>query len=70
MGRIVPVLCMISFFPVGVGPVHADVNEELQGIKKEISEKKLLLKKTRKVETRVSGELENIGKDLQEKRPA
>ena len=67
MGRIVPVLCMVLVFLAGVGPVHADVKEELQGIKKEIREKKLLLKKTRKVETRVSGELENIGRDLQEK---
>ena len=45
----------------------ADVNEELRGINKEIREKKLLLNKTRKVETKVSGELEQIGKNLQEK---
>jgi murein hydrolase activator len=45
----------------------ADVNEELRGIKNEIREKKLLLNKTRKVETKVSGELEQIGKNLKEK---
>jgi septal ring factor EnvC (AmiA/AmiB activator) len=58
---------MISVLLAVVGPVHSDVNEDLQGIRKEIREKKLLLKKTRKVETKVSGELENIGKSLQEK---
>ena len=46
---------------------HADVKDELQGIKKEIQEKKRLLKKTRKVETQVSTELVKIEKNLQEK---
>jgi murein hydrolase activator len=45
----------------------ADVKEELQGINKEIREKRLLLKNTRKVETKVSGELDKIDKKLQEK---
>jgi septal ring factor EnvC (AmiA/AmiB activator) len=45
----------------------ADVKEELQGINKEIREKKLLLKKTSKVETKVSDELEKIDRNLHEK---
>lgn len=45
----------------------ADVKEELQGINREIKEKKSLLKKTRKVELKVSGELEQIEKNLHEK---
>ncbi|HLO25089.1 MAG TPA: peptidoglycan DD-metalloendopeptidase family protein [Geobacteraceae bacterium] len=48
-------------------PVHADVKEDLQGIKKEIKEKKNLLNKTRKVETQVSKELGTIERSLQEK---
>ncbi|MGD0843275.1 MAG: peptidoglycan DD-metalloendopeptidase family protein [Geobacteraceae bacterium] len=49
------------------GPRCADVNEELRGINKEIREKRLLLKKTRKVETEVNVELKIIGKELQGK---
>ncbi|MGA2151269.1 MAG: peptidoglycan DD-metalloendopeptidase family protein, partial [Geobacteraceae bacterium] len=49
------------------GPRCADVNEELRGINKEIREKRLLLKKTRKVETEVNVELKMIGKELQGK---
>jgi len=48
-------------------PLSADVSEDLQGIKKEIKEKKLLLNKTRKVETQVSKELGKIEKSLHEK---
>ena len=48
-------------------PVSADVNQDLQGIRKEIKEKKLLLNKTRKVETEVSNELGKIEKSLHEK---
>jgi septal ring factor EnvC (AmiA/AmiB activator) len=48
-------------------PRAADVKEELRGIKREISEKKSLLKKTRNVEIKVSGELEQIEKNLHEK---
>jgi septal ring factor EnvC (AmiA/AmiB activator) len=48
-------------------PVFSDVNEDLQGIRKEIKEKKLLLSKTRKVETQVSKELGKIERNLQEK---
>lgn len=42
----------------------ADEKEELQGIKKEIREKKLLLKKTKKVESQVTSELGQIEKNL------
>ncbi len=45
----------------------ADVKEELQGINKEIREKKLLLKKNRKVETQVSSDLERTESRLREK---
>jgi septal ring factor EnvC (AmiA/AmiB activator) len=48
-------------------PCSADVKDDLQGIKKEIREKSLLLKKTKKVETKVSSELQQIQKSLQEK---
>ena len=45
-------------------PGHAGVQEELQGVKKQIKEKNLQLYRTRKVETKVSGELEQIQKSL------
>jgi len=45
----------------------AGVKEDLQGVKKEIREKNHLLSNTRKVETQVSGELDQIQKSLQEK---
>jgi murein hydrolase activator len=45
----------------------AGVKEDLQGVKKELQEKNLLLSKTRKVETKVSGELEQIQRSLKEK---
>jgi septal ring factor EnvC (AmiA/AmiB activator) len=45
----------------------ADVKDELRGVKKEIKEKKLLLKKTKKAENQVSSELGQIEKNLQEK---
>ena len=48
-------------------PCYADAKEDLQGIKKEIREKSLLLNKTKKVETKVSVELEQIQKNLLEK---
>lgn len=46
---------------------RGDVKSDLQGVKKEIKEKSRLLNKTRKVETQVSGELEQIGRSLKEK---
>ncbi|ACM21003.1 zinc metalloendopeptidase M23 domain protein [Geotalea daltonii FRC-32] len=45
----------------------ADVKDDLQGINREINQKKSLLNKTKKVETKVSGELQQIEKNLQEK---
>jgi septal ring factor EnvC (AmiA/AmiB activator) len=66
MGRIGLITCILLLFAANA-PRCADVNEELQGVNKEIREKKLLLNKNRKVETQVSGELEIIGKNLREK---
>lgn len=57
----------LFFILIGSHQGRADVNEELQGIKKEIKEKKLLLKKTARVETKVSDELHQIEKKLHEK---
>ena len=48
-------------------PARADVRDDLQGIKKQIKEKNLLISKTQKVETKVSGELQQIQKSLAEK---
>jgi len=45
----------------------ADVKKQLQGINKEIKEKKQLIEKTTQVESRVSGELEEIDRSLKEK---
>jgi len=47
--------------------VHADVKDELKGIKSQIREKQLLLKKTKNVEKQVSSELVSIDKNLKEK---
>jgi septal ring factor EnvC (AmiA/AmiB activator) len=47
--------------------VYADVNDELQGVNKEIKEKKLLINKTKKVENQVSSELGQIEKSLHDK---
>jgi septal ring factor EnvC (AmiA/AmiB activator) len=46
---------------------YADVNDDLQGVKKEIKEKKLLINKTKKVENQVSSELVQIEKSLHDK---
>ena len=43
------------------------MKEDLQGVKKQIKEKSLLISKTQKVETKVSGELEQIQKSLAQK---
>ncbi|WP_243688068.1 murein hydrolase activator EnvC family protein [Geotalea toluenoxydans] len=43
------------------------MKDDLQGINREINQKKSLLNKTKKVETKVSGELQQIEKNLQEK---
>lgn len=66
MGRI-PAIAVLFLSVAVVMPAYADVKDELQGINKEIREKRLLLKKTKKVETRVSGELGQIEKSLREK---
>jgi len=57
-------------FLLSAGRGYPDVNDQLQGIKKEIKEKKQLLKKTRKAENRVSNELENINENLKENETA
>lgn len=66
MRRLAIVICAVVQLAAG-STWGADVKEELQGINKEIREKKLLLKKTRKVETKVSGELAQIDRNLHEK---
>lgn len=49
------------------GLSFADVKDDLQGIKNKITQQKSLLNKTRKTETKVSGELLQIQKNLQDK---
>ncbi len=66
MGRIALITCIMVLLAAGWGRC-ADVKEELQGINKEIREKKLLLKKNRKVETQVSSDLEKSERKLREK---
>ena len=58
--------CILVLLTGGWGRC-ADVKEELQGINREIREKKLLLKKNRKVETQVSSDLEKTEKSLRDK---
>jgi septal ring factor EnvC (AmiA/AmiB activator) len=58
---------MLLIIACGTVPCGADVKDDLQGIKKEIREKKILLNNTKKVETIVSNELQQIQKNLQEK---
>lgn len=50
-----------------VAAFGADVKKQLQGIKTEISQKKVLIKKTSQVENRVSSELTRINTSLREK---
>ena len=61
-------------FIIGLGlalllspPCRAGVKEDLQGVKKQIKEKSLLISKTQKVETKVSGELQQMQRSLAEK---
>ena len=49
---------------LGALPGHADVQDELRGVNREIREKRILLKKTTKMESRVSTELDQIEKNL------
>ena len=65
----VKILILLSCLSVSLVSVAsgADVKQQLQGISKEIKEKKLLIKKTSRVESMVSGELVQIDKSLKEK---
>jgi len=65
--RIHPVILYSALSLMVASLSFAGVKEDLQGVKKEIREKNLLLSKTRKVETKVSVELEQIQKSLKEK---
>jgi murein hydrolase activator len=60
----------LTFAIILSGTSRADVKDDLQGIKKEIREKKILLKKTAKVETKVSDELHGIERKLRENETA
>jgi len=48
----------------------ADVREDLQGLNREIKKKRLLLRRSNKVEAKVSGELQHIENSLKEKQDA
>ncbi|UFS70864.1 peptidoglycan DD-metalloendopeptidase family protein [Geomonas sp. RF6] len=62
------VIALLLAVPLlGAPPCSAGVKEDLQGIRKELNEKNKLLDKTRKTETKVSGELEKIQRALHEK---
>jgi septal ring factor EnvC (AmiA/AmiB activator) len=67
MNRFCFVLCWLVALP---SVTCADVRDDLQGLKREIKEKRLLIKKSTKVETKVSGELQQIEKTLKEKQAA
>jgi len=62
-----PVILCLALAIVLPSLCAAGVKEDLQGLKKQIKEKNLLIKKTQKVETKVSGELAQIQKSLAEK---
>jgi murein hydrolase activator len=64
--RTLPVLLLLLCLPA-VAAGTATTSRELQGIKKEIKKKELLLKTTKKIEKQVSGELAVIEKSLREK---
>lgn len=59
-----PAILCLALALSALSLAHAGVKEDLQGVKKQIKEKNLLLTKTQKVETKVSGELEEIRKSL------
>jgi len=67
MVRSLLILLSICFFVSFATTASADVRDDLQGIRREIREKKTLIKKTRKIEKKVSSELVNIDKNLKEK---
>jgi septal ring factor EnvC (AmiA/AmiB activator) len=58
-------ISIVSF--ITTPALGADVKQQLQGIKKEIKEKKRLIDKTARVENIVTGELAKIDKTLKEK---
>lgn len=60
-------LIMPAFLLFSGSVVCADVQDDLRGVKGQIKEKQQLLKKTKKVESKVSSELVNIGKNLKDK---
>jgi murein hydrolase activator len=64
---IVDSLLVLALILVAAAPAQADPKDDLQGIRKQIKEKNLLITKTQKVETQVSGELQQIQKSLAEK---
>jgi murein hydrolase activator len=65
--RLYPIILCL-FIALFVPPLcRAGVKEDLQGVKNQIKEKNLLLSKTKKVETQVSGELAQIQRSLAEK---
>ncbi|MEA5112698.1 MAG: peptidoglycan DD-metalloendopeptidase family protein [Geobacteraceae bacterium] len=59
------ILILVCFFAASA--FSADVKKQLQGIKTEISQKKVLIKKTSQVENRVTSELTRINTSLREK---
>lgn len=63
-----PRLLLVTIFLLLIGTAaFANERDELTGIKRQIKEKQQLLKKTKKVENKVSSELVSIEKSLQEK---
>lgn len=62
----IPLLCLAALLFVPPFAL-AGVREDLQGVKNQIKEKNLLLTKTKKVESKVSGELAEIQRSLAQK---
>jgi len=61
-------LLLLMFYLLLLGTTAlADVRDELKGINSQIKEKQNLLKQTKKVESKVSSELDHIEKNLREK---
>lgn len=65
--RIKLFICLTLSCLLAVSARGADEKKQLQGIRKEISKKKVLIKKTSQVENRVSSELTRINTSLREK---
>jgi len=60
-------ICCLALALAVPSPCRAGAKEDLQVLKKQIKEKNVLISKTQKVETKVSGELVQIQKSLAEK---